>query len=40
MKEDQVKQAQKVTEITETDYFQRLRKQADRLRNIIGGEQE
>jgi transcriptional regulator with GAF, ATPase, and Fis domain len=29
------KQEKKVTEITETDYFQRLRKQADSLRNII-----
>jgi GAF domain-containing protein len=36
---NEAKQKQGVTEIIETEYFQRLRKQANHLRNIIGGEQ-
>jgi len=35
---DKTKQKQKVTEITESDYFQRLRDQAGNLRNIIDRE--
>ena len=34
---NQVRQAQKVAEITETEYFQRLRGQADELRRIMEG---
>jgi GAF domain-containing protein len=33
---DEAKQRQQVAEITESDYYQRLRNQADDLRNIIG----
>jgi hypothetical protein len=32
---DEARQARQVVEITETDYFQRLRGQADQLRNIM-----
>jgi len=32
---DEARQARQVAEITETDYFQRLRSQADQLRNIM-----
>jgi GAF domain-containing protein len=35
---DKARQQEKVTEITESDHFQRLRDQADSLRSIIGGE--
>ena len=34
---NQVRQAQRVAEITETEYFQRLRAQADELRRIMEG---
>ena len=34
---DQVRQSEKVAEITETEYFQRLRAQADELRQILDG---
>jgi putative methionine-R-sulfoxide reductase with GAF domain len=34
---DEARQSQKVAEITESDYFQRLRHQADNLREIIEG---
>jgi DNA-binding response OmpR family regulator len=37
---DETRQAEKVAEITETDYFQKLRKQAAGLRQIIAGEDE
>jgi DNA-binding response OmpR family regulator len=37
---DETRQAQKVAEITETDYFQKLRQQAAALRQIIAGEDE
>ena len=32
---DEARQAKQVAEITETDYFQRLRGQAGQLRNIM-----
>ena len=35
---DQARQAKKVSEITDSDYFKSLRGQADSLRNIIDGE--
>ena len=34
---DQVRQAERVAEITETEYFQRLRGQADQLRRMMDG---
>jgi len=34
---DEARQAKKVAEITESDYFQRLRSQADQLRSIMDG---
>jgi DNA-binding response OmpR family regulator len=34
---DEARQAKMVAEITESDYFQRLRSQADRLRSIMDG---
>jgi DNA-binding response OmpR family regulator len=34
---DQVRQAERVAEITETEYFRRLRSQADELRRIMDG---
>lgn len=37
---DQTRQAQKVAEITESDYFRSLRSQADSLRQIIQGDDE
>jgi CheY-like chemotaxis protein len=37
---DEVRQAKKVAEITESDYFQELRGQADTLRSIINGSDE
>lgn len=37
---DQTKQAKKVTEITESEYFKSLRSQAESLRNIIQGASE
>ncbi len=37
---DHARQAQKVAEITETDYFQHLRGQADALRRIMDGQPE
>jgi DNA-binding response OmpR family regulator len=37
---DETRQAEKVAEITETDYFQKLRQQAAGLRQIIAGEDQ
>jgi len=34
---DQARQAERVAEVTETDYFQRLRSQADELRRLMNG---